>query len=233
MRILAIQNCEAEGFGVLESIFESANARFEIFPAERSLPWPALDSIDAVIVGGTPISAYAIDDHPFLVEEERWLRSAIASGTPCVGICFGGQILARILGAEVRRAERKEIGIAEITATDAGATHPLLDGFPPSFPAFQWHGDTFGIPAEAELLATGRECRNQMFGIRRVAGVQFHLEIGSRDAAKWGGVYSAELAEFGKTAEELIREVAPCDAMLEELSRKFVTNFISWASPAR
>jgi GMP synthase (glutamine-hydrolysing) len=43
---------------------------------------------------------------------------------------------------------------------------------------FQWHGDTFDIPAGAVHLAASRLCVNQAFRYgENVYGLQFHLEV--------------------------------------------------------
>ncbi|MNP69285.1 glutamine amidotransferase [compost metagenome] len=64
-----------------------------------------------------------------------------------LGICFGAQMLAEILGGRVYRHTHKEIGWHHISRT--GGSHPWLQDLPEEFYSFQWHGDTFELPQGA------------------------------------------------------------------------------------
>ncbi len=227
MRFLGLQNCEVEGWGLYEAFLSELQVRFDSFHAYRGDPLPSPAGYDAILVGGTPISAYALEKHPFLVAEAEYIRSAIGAGKPCLGICFGAQLMAKVLGADVRRAGRKEIGVYELELAPAGKADPLLESFPQRFPAFQWHGDTFELPAGAELLVTGADCRNQAFRWGKAVGVQFHLEIAPGEAAAWARAYPDELRQFGKTSQELLSEVQAHERQMAGLARQFLTNFTS------
>jgi GMP synthase-like glutamine amidotransferase len=218
MRFLGIKNCEIEGFGLYETLLR----------AFWGSPLPAQADYEAILVGGTPVSACATKSHPFLTAQEQYLRSAIQGGKPCLGICFGAQLLAKILGGGVRKAKQKEIGVYELELTAAVKDEPLLQGFPPRFPVFHWHGDTFNLPPGAELLAVGADCRNQMFRCGRAVGVLFHLETTSTEAASWAKAYSDELRLFGKSVKELLSEIRGQEQEIGKLARIFVKNFVSW-----
>lgn len=233
MRFLGIQNSEVEGFGLFETHLSDIGVDFDSFPAFTGFPLPPHEGYDAILVGGTPISAYAVEDHHFLIAEERYLQSALRVGKPCLGICFGGQLIAKILGADVRKAKRKEIGVYELELTSAGNAESLLEAFPVRFPAFQWHGDTFDIPPGGELLVTGVDCPNQMFRSGTAIGVQFHLEITSDEVESWTSAYSDELHQFGKTSRELVVEIQAREQQLTELAGRFLDNFVKWAKSIR
>jgi GMP synthase (glutamine-hydrolysing) len=226
MRFLGLQNCEVEGLGLYEAILSELRVQFDCFHAYRGDPLPPAAGYDAIFIGGTPISAYALEKHPFLVAEAEYIRSAIRTGKPCLGICFGAQLIATVLGADVGKSRKKEIGVYELELTPAGKADPLLQSFPRRFPAFQWHGDTFDIPAGAELLITGADCRNQMFRCGKAVGVQFHLEIAPGEAAAWAQAYPDELGQFGKTSQELFSEMQAHEQQMAGLARQFLTNLI-------
>jgi len=162
--------------------------------------------------------------------EEEYIRGAIWAGTPCLGLCFGAQLLAKILGARVFRAEEKEIGVVRLRLTPAGETDSLLSGFPPAFPVFQWHGDTFDLPLGAKLLVEGNECRNQMFQNGAVVGLQFHLEVTSAEAETWMDSYSVELHDEGLSAARLLSELRKHEQQMKRLSRLFLKNFTRWVA---
>jgi GMP synthase-like glutamine amidotransferase len=215
MKILAIQNCAVEGFGQYERRLVARGVDYMLVHPYRGQRVPPAEEFDVLLVGGTPISAYAVEEHPFLLAEYRALQGAVAAGKTCFGICCGAQLLAQILGAEVRRCEQMEIGGYQVRLTRAGGEDALLRGFPARFPVFHWHGDTFSIPAGADLLVEGDGCRNQMFRWGSLVGVQFHLEVSASEAALWADAYPDELAEIGKSK---VQVVAECRARQDEMT---------------
>jgi GMP synthase-like glutamine amidotransferase/nitroimidazol reductase NimA-like FMN-containing flavoprotein (pyridoxamine 5'-phosphate oxidase superfamily) len=129
-----------------------------------------------VVLGG-PMNIHEEEAHPWLAAEKAAVRAAVDAGKGVLGICLGAQLLSHILGGEVTQNEHVEIGWQPVTLTPQGAAHPLFAGFPETFTAFHWHGDTFSIPAGAIHAASSPGCANQAFVLGdRVAGLQFHLE---------------------------------------------------------
>jgi GMP synthase (glutamine-hydrolysing) len=129
-------------------------------------PLPAVDSLDWLLVLGSPESAY---DHrlSWLPGELKWLRAVQARGTPTFGICFGSQLLARALGGEVYRNQQAEIGWTAITTASAGP----LQG-----PWLNFHFDAFSVPPSAQLLGH-TDLAAQAYRQGAAMGVQFHPEI--------------------------------------------------------
>ena len=141
---------------------------------------PSPESIDFLIVMGGPMSVNDEAIHPWLAGEKAFLRSFLASGKPVLGICLGAQLIASALGARVHRNPEPEIGWFPLEGL------PVADGFgfPGSFTAFHWHGETFDLPDGATSLARSEACENQAFRLGdRVIGLQFHLETTPESAA--------------------------------------------------
>jgi GMP synthase (glutamine-hydrolysing) len=231
MRVLAVQNCEIEGFGLYAGLLAGAGHALTLIQAWRGAPLPPHDAVDAVLVGGTPISANAVDDHDFLRRERDWLAQALARGLPCLGICFGAQVLAGLLGGAVTRCAEMEIGVAELALTDAGRADPLLAGFPDRFPVFQWHADAFAPPPGARLLIEGAACRHQLFRRGTVVGLLFHLEVTAAEAARWAAVYAAEAAAAGRSAEDVEAECRRHEAAMAGLAARLMAGFLDLARP--
>lgn len=223
--IVLIQNCEAEGLGRYEVELRALGFSLTTIHPYRGDPLPALDDVEAVVVGGTPLSACALDAHRFLVEEREYLALAERRGTPLLGVCFGAQLLALLGGAAVKRNPVLEIGGYEVSLTEAGARDPLFAGFPATFPVFQWHGDTFEIPPGGEHTAVGRDCPTQAFSRRSTRGVQFHLEVTAADTGRWADAYADELARFGKTKAQVVSECAESEPELRRLAGLLARNF--------
>ncbi len=226
VRILMVQNCEAEGFGLYASELGSRGATLLQHRAYCEESFPDVSALDGVLVGGTPISAYHVDAHPFLQREVAFLHRILAADTPCLGICCGAQLLAMCLGAPVTRNPVMEIGTYSVALTRDGRSDEILAGFPETFPVFHWHGDTFGIPEGARLLATGQECRNQMFRLRNAVGLQFHLEVLPADAARWSAEYAPELARVRKTASQVHAEASASEGSFRSLAGRLASNFL-------
>jgi GMP synthase-like glutamine amidotransferase len=153
----------------------------------RGEPMPEPGDQDAAIVLGGPMNVYEEAIHPFLREEDRFLRAAAECGLPVLGICLGAQLIAKAAGAAVTKNRVKEVGWYTVTLTEDGVRDPLFRELPPSLTVLQWHEDTFEIPARGALLATGRDCLNQAFRVGNSWGLQFHLEVTRPMLREWFG----------------------------------------------
>lgn len=230
MRVLLVQNCEVEGFGLYGEHLRSRGIDHAVHHAYLGGAFPGWEGFDAFIAGGTPLSANAVEKHVFLRDERALLERVARSGRPCLGICFGAQLMARVLGAEVRRSPVREIGGAEVELTQEGRQSPLLRGFPTRFPVFEWHGDTFDVPGGARLLARGVACPYQAFGLGSVLGLQFHLETTAGEAAAWADEYAEELAALGRSKEDVVRECREREGDMGPLAHRLMDNLLGMVS---
>ncbi len=106
----------------------------------------------------------------------------LATGTPLLGICLGGQLLAEVAGGAVSSNRCGEKGLVEIELTAGGRADPLLAGIDDRFQAFQWHNDSFAVPPPAQHLARSVACPGQAFRLGNAWGVQFHPEVDRRSS---------------------------------------------------
>ncbi|MFM1814989.1 MAG: hypothetical protein RLZ98_1684 [Pseudomonadota bacterium] len=142
-----------------------------------------LAAYSGAIVFGGPDSAN--DDHPFIRAEIRWIEQVLAAGTPYLGICLGGQMLANVLDAPVRKHDDGlvERGYYPLSASPEGKA------FCSDWPShvYQWHQEGFEIPRSTQVLATSSGAfPNQAFlyGASCI-GLQFHPEITFRMVDRW------------------------------------------------
>lgn len=144
---------------------------------------PELGDHDRVIVTGGPMSIRDTRQHPWLLEEKRYLARAMDTGVPVLGICLGAQLMAEYLGAEVTPGPDKEIGWHPMALNPSVRRTWLADALPAEFCSFLWHGDFFSLPEGAVAVAGSPAHPVQGFVHGTSLALQFHLEV-TRD---WAG----------------------------------------------
>lgn len=164
-----------------------AGGRGTLVRAFAGDPLPDPAGLGALIVLGGTMGADDDADYPYLRGVRALMSGALEREVPLLGICLGGQLLAQILGAAVTRQCRSEHGMHPVSLTAAGMADPLFAGFPPSFPAFQWHSDSFDLPPASTHLASTAGCPGQSFRYRQAVGLQFHPEVDRALVAAWSG----------------------------------------------
>jgi len=171
---------------------------------------PDLVDADLLIVLGGPIGVYETREYPFLKGEIAVVERRLKAGRPVLGLCLGAQIMAKALGARVFNGKRKELGWSPLELTDSGRKSALAE-LGRRTAVLHWHGDTFDLPREAELLASTPLYANQAFAWRRYAlGLQFHVEATTRGLERWYVGHALEIAttrgvELGKLQRETRR----------------------------
>lgn len=176
-----------ESPGTLATALDEARMPWEIIDLWRALPerFDPLRLAGLVVLGG-PMNADEVKRHPFLLPEVAWIRQAVDAELPVLGICLGAQLLAQATGGRVYRHCHKEIGWYDVELTEAAEADPLWQGVGRCPRLFHWHGDTFDLPAGADLLATSASCPAQAFRIgKRAYGLQFHLEVTEPTIRRW------------------------------------------------
>lgn len=224
--IAVIQNCEIESPGFLGSYLNEKKIPFMHIHAYNDDPLPEPGEVSLIVALGTPTSVTEYRKHPFLVREFELITNSLRESTPILGLCFGAQLLAHALGAKVQANKVKEIGLKTTKLTDAGTSDPVFAGFPPEFPVFQWHGDTWRNPFGAEWLATSDNCKYQAFRQGVHVGLQFHLEADPDEIPRWCEAYQSELDEEGLSADVIIKAVHDAAETLREANYRMMDNYL-------
>jgi GMP synthase (glutamine-hydrolysing) len=155
-------------FDVVAQEFPEA---FDVNADERSSSSSTALPYDGCLVTGSRASVYW--DEEWIEPTKEWVRTAIDRGLPFLGVCWGHQLLADVLGGRVEPMGEYEIGYREIERTGES---PLLDGIDEAFTAFTTHSDAVvDLPPGAERLAEN-DYSIHAFRKDRVFGVQFHPE---------------------------------------------------------
>lgn len=228
--VLLVRNDAYETFGVAPGALAAAGC--DILTVNMTAPGaepPPLDAVSGVIAFGGTVNVDQTDRHPYLATVRELVREAVEREIPYLGICLGSQLLARALGQPVYRAPVKEVGFVPIRPLPAAKEDRLLSSYGDGDLVFQWHQDTYDLPAGAELLATGDAVRVQAYRVGEVAwGIQFHQEVDAHELRWWIEIADAEedlAATWGVTAAELRAQVELHAAAHEERGRELFRRF--------
>jgi len=178
MSILVLQNERVSPAGMIGERIAARGHDMVVLKPMEGEPLPAVaNGYAGILVLGGVMSANDDAKYAGLAPMRQLLRDFHAADKPILGICLGAQVLARTLGADVRRHTGMEFGYTPLRFTDAGHRDPLLTGLPNPQWIMESHEDTFDIPAGGVALMTGDDCLNQAFRVGRAAyGFQCHFE---------------------------------------------------------
>lgn len=229
MRLLMIQHVACEGPGLMADLLSRQGWDLDIRYMDRAgtaLPGNLGDYRAFIILGG-PMGAYEESRYPYLSGVQELVREAVWRSIPTLGICLGGQIIARALGAHVDPNPFKEIGWSHVRLSPAGMSNRLFADLPEMLAVFQWHGDTFALPEGAVLLASGDICHNQAFVYgENIWALQFHLEVTPAMIVSWAKIYREELTCFGGpgAADRLVKNTEARWEAMSSWREQFLSN---------
>ncbi len=226
MQVLFLEHDHASPPGPIAERFTELGYKIDrqiIVPASHyhspnvTFDFPDPTNFDAIVVMGAPWGAW--DDATignWLLPEIQWLHAADKSEIPVMGICFGGQLLARTHGGSVGRAPRAEIGFSTVWSEV-----PELNG-----QWFQYHFDRWVTPPGATELARN-SLAPQAFSIRRNLALQFHPEVTSSVLRAWIEVTGdQDIVNDSQDLDILMAHLAANDTHTTQRAHKLVDYFI-------
>jgi len=193
---------------------------------------PAVDDFDwLMVMGGSP-HAWEEDTYPWLPDEKEFIARVLNHNKIILGVCFGAQLLAEALGAEVFPNPDKEIGWYEVTLTPEGQRSYLFQDVPQQFITFHWHADHFSLPPGCTRLARSEASANQAYICRKrpIAGIQFHpeyhLALVEYLAREWGDEWEKGRFVAGKEkvlsqTDQLPETYGLMATILDNMDRQF------------
>ena len=196
LRALILQHEDPTPPGYVTDWLNAHDAEAETYRIDREEREVDPTRYDVIVSLGSEFAAFD-DTKPFVLREATLMRRAVDSDVPVLGLCFGGQMLARVLGSDLYRSERSEIGWLPVRTAD-----PELV---PEGPWFQWHFDTFTPPPGATVVAD-TDVGPQAFVAGRSLGLQFHPEVTTEIMDEWVRVYRHELDGDGVDPDALLEE---------------------------
>ncbi len=158
-------------------------------------------TVTAVEVGKISPKAIVLSGGPSSVWDEGapGLDGAIADmGIPVLGICYGMQLLVRMLGGEVERSSKREFGPASLEINDRDG---LFFDFPHKADVWMSHGDRVASPPDGFVAVAGSS-NAPVAAIKhagkKIFGTQFHPEV-------------AHTPEGGKMLSNFLFRIAGCE----------------------
>lgn len=196
LKALILQHEDPSPPGFLHEWLDQQEAVVDVFRIDLDDNPPDPHDYDMIASLGSEFAAFD-DSKPFIPAEAELLRKAVVEDVPVLGLCFGGQLLARVMGGKSFRSGRAEIGWIPVRTNDPDL---IAEG-----PWFEWHFDTFTLPPGAKLIAE-TETGPQAYVIGRSLGVQFHPEVTPEIMDAWVKAYRHELDGDGVDPDALLEE---------------------------
>jgi GMP synthase-like glutamine amidotransferase len=221
-RIHSFQQVPFEGPGVIETWAGSRGHAISTTSFFKGQNPPDPEQFDWLVVMGGPMGVHDDSDYPWLKIQKQAIEAALRASKVVLGICLGAQLVADVLGAEVRPNAYKEIGWFPLYLCNEILDHPIAGLFPPQWMSFHWHGDTFGLPHGARLIASSVGCRNQGFIYSdRVIGLQFHMEMTEQGVQSLVHNCRQELTDsmFIQSEGEILNSDAPYQQNHQQMDR--------------
>jgi GMP synthase-like glutamine amidotransferase len=215
---------------------------FAIFLEQQGIPWKLIaidegavipttvDGFSGLCFMGGPMSVN--DPLPWIEPVCALIRDAVAKDVPVIGHCLGGQLMSKALGGRITRNPVKEIGWSMAAGEDNALAKHWLGAFAGRHgTVFQWHGETFSIPAGAMRLLANGHCANQMFALGPHLGMQCHVEMTPEMIAKWCEQWGDEAISIAdqpsaQTPEAMVTEISEKLPIMRQLSEQLYSVWI-------
>ncbi|WEL17138.1 GMP synthase (glutamine-hydrolyzing) [Halorhabdus sp. SVX81] len=187
---LALLNAAQEAADTRRNFERELDADLDVFHCPSG-ELPDGFQYDGFVITGSSASVYW--DREWIGELKMWVGDAIRAGLPALGVCFGHQLLADVMGGNVKSMGEYELGYRTVTHD---GENRLLDGIDETMTVFMSHSDHVTDEPPGATVFAENEYGIQSFRKGRVFAVQFHPEY---------DMETAELITRGK-ADEIPKE---------------------------
>ncbi|MFW6448053.1 MAG: type 1 glutamine amidotransferase [Halobacteriota archaeon] len=184
---------------------------------------PDSTAYDGVVVTGSRASVYW--DEPWIEATHEYVDAAIEADVPTLGVCWGHQLIADVLGGSVVDMGEYEIGYREIVHDGRS---PLLAGIDRRFLAYTTHSDEVAeLPPGASVIAEN-DTAIQGFQSGVAFGVQFHPEY---DRATAREVTEAKDELDPDRKARALESITPENERRAAQAKGLFDNFVAMARP--
>ena len=187
-----LQHLEREGPGLFRGVTEKKGFITKVYRIDLGDKLPIVKKNDLVLILGGPMGLEDISSgkYPWLNDEVNFIKKLMNANIGILGICLGSQLLAYASGGKIEKLlggnplkPMPEVGWSEIVVNKESKYNQILKK--PLY-GLHWHSDRIILPANAEVIASSKRCKEQLFQISDSCfGIQFHIEYEDKMVKKW------------------------------------------------
>ena len=209
--VIVLQHIKIEDPGYLKDLMIDDGVNLTTIELDEGDKIPNnLNKFDAMFCMGGPMDTWMEKDYSWLIEEKIKIKEFVLDlKKPYLGFCLGCQLLGEVIGGEVVKSNKPEIGMLDISFSEQKKKDALFSKFPEKIKSLQWHSyEVQGLEHNNDitLLASSPVTKYQIFKYKNHAyGIQFHIEVKKNTVNDWSCVpeYKEALeAQLGEGAVE-------------------------------
>ncbi len=221
---------EAQVFGTFADWFINgtglAKDQVNLVDVHKGETLPSFNRKDwsAVVVTGS--ASMVTEQLSWMKQTQAWLTHAFAHDLPTLGVCFGHQLIADLLGGQVDyNPLGRNMGLSQFELNSAGKQDYLLGHLSSSggFNTLASHQQCVTeLPSDVSLLGSCVMDTNHAFRYKdHVWGVQFHPEWSPQIMAAYLEARESELTHEGFSPVSMIDQLKACQEA-ESILKRFV-----------
>ena len=239
MEVIVLQHIKVEDPGHIKDLMLADKVNLTTIELDEGEKIPNdLSKFDAMFCMGGPMDSWMEDKYPWLIDEKQKIKNFVIDlKKPYLGFCLGCQLLGEIVGGNVVKSAKPEIGMLDINFSQDKSNDQLFSTFPDKVKALQWHSyEVVNLENNKDitLLASSPTTKYQIFKYQNHAyGIQFHIEVKDTTVNDWGCVveYKSALEEqlgqgalekFDKEAKSNMSQMNNCSKILYSNFKKII-----------
>ena len=239
MEVIVIQHIKVEDPGHIKDLMLADGVNLTTIELDEGEKIPNdLIKFDAMFCMGGPMDTWMEDKYPWLIDEKQKIKNFVVDlKKPYLGFCLGCQLLGEVVGGNVIKSAKPEIGMLDVNFSQDKSNDQLFSTFPDKVKALQWHSyEVVNLENNKNitLLASSPTTKYQIFKYQDHAyGIQFHIEVKDTTVNDWSCVveYKSALEEqlgqgalekFDKEAKSNMSQMNNCSKILYSNFKKII-----------
>jgi len=239
MEVIVLQHIKVEDPGHIKDLMLADKVNLTTIELDEGEKIPEnLSKFDAMFCMGGPMDTWMEDKYPWLIDEKQKIKNFVVDlKKPYLGFCLGCQLLGEVVGGNVIKSTKPEIGMLDVNFSQDKSNDQLFSTFPDKVKTLQWHSyEVVNLENNKDitLLASSPTTKYQIFKYQDHAyGIQFHIEVKDTTVNDWGCVveYKSALEEqlgqgalekFDKEAKSNMSQMNNCSKILYSNFKKII-----------